>query len=438
VASLSIVMIVKNEADCLGECLASVCALADEVVVADTGSTDDTVSVARRFKARILHVPWRDDFAAARNEALAVATADWVLHIDADEVLDPSGAERIRALMRADGDGADAIEVTLRNYSNDIRSWRFMAVEPGDPFARGFAGYLPVPLLRLFRNGCGFEYREPVHENITESVVEKKGIIKPSTIVIHHYGFETNPEKMGKKRRRYYAIALAKSARQPENPKTWHDLAEQAFAVGEAAVAEEAARKALELDPMHLPAATMLGNILLNRGDLDAARTLFERMEGQGCRAPHIATALGAIACRQGRLDEARARLESIAQECPKDIPSRLYLARVDDLRGEFGSARARLLESLAIAPVLSELRNRVRAHELREEARKVLNSAADPGAVAQAMRTLVESLRLDSEDPLTYRALGMALESLGQHDQAQIQFDRANRLAGSTRRPPV
>ncbi len=432
VVSLSVVMIVRDEADCLAACLESVRAVAGEIVVADTGSTDDTVAVAARFGARVLHVPWRDDFALARNEALAVATGDWLLHVDADEVLDPAGAELIQDLLRADGDGADAIEVTLRNYSNDIRAWRWQAVDPGEAFARGYAGYLPVGLLRLFRNGRGFEYREPVHESISESVVERGGVIASVPIVVHHYGFETTPEKMAEKRRRYYAIAKTKSAQRPEDPKAWHDLAEQAFAVGETAVAEEAALEALEIDPAHLPAATTLGMILLNRGDIEGARTLFERVEMNGIRAPHVATALGAIACKQGRLDEAHARLQIVANEYPKDIQSRLYLARVSDLSGASDTARARLVEALAIAPSLAELEDRLRAHDLREDARQMLDVATDAGRISQAMHMLVESLRLDPEDPLTYRALGTALESLGQRDQAKAQFDRAERLEGS------
>ena len=74
--SLSVVMIVKNEAECLGECLESVRGIADELVIADTGSTDDTVSVAQRFGAVVFEIPWTDDFAEARNRGMARATGD--------------------------------------------------------------------------------------------------------------------------------------------------------------------------------------------------------------------------------------------------------------------------------------------------------------------------------------------------------------------------
>ena len=104
------------------------------------------------------------------------------------------GARRVRAIVDADGRGpdgtaADAIEVTLANYCDVPRAWRWVAVAPDAPMARGAAGYIAVGLLRLFRNGCGYEYREPVHENITESVLESGGRIRSEPVVVHHYGY---------------------------------------------------------------------------------------------------------------------------------------------------------------------------------------------------------------------------------------------------------
>ena len=79
---LSLAMIVKNEAANLPRCLASVQGLVDEMVVVDTGSTDDTVAIAESFGARMGHFPWTDDFAAARNESLRLCTGGWVLVLD--------------------------------------------------------------------------------------------------------------------------------------------------------------------------------------------------------------------------------------------------------------------------------------------------------------------------------------------------------------------
>src|ERR1051325_8465006 len=87
--TLSICMIVRDNEDTLARCLESVRPIADEIVVVDTGSKDSTVGIAENFGAIIGNFEWCDDFAAARNAALRLATCKWVLSIDADEWLSP-------------------------------------------------------------------------------------------------------------------------------------------------------------------------------------------------------------------------------------------------------------------------------------------------------------------------------------------------------------
>jgi len=82
---IAVVMIVRNEARCIERCLASVRPWVDEMVVLDTGSNDATLALAAACGAQVHHAPWGDDFAAARNAALALTDADWRLVLDADE-----------------------------------------------------------------------------------------------------------------------------------------------------------------------------------------------------------------------------------------------------------------------------------------------------------------------------------------------------------------
>ena len=424
--SLSVAMIVKNEAHCLAECLDSVQGIADELVIGDTGSTDDTVAIAERFGARVLRVPWRDDFAAARNEVLAHATGDWLLHLDADEMLDPEGARRIRALVDADGAGADAIEVTLANYCDDPRAWRWTTVAPGDPFARGHAGCIKVGLLRLFRNGMGFSYREPVHESITESVRECEGVVRTEPIVVHHYGYQPATAMGVDKMSRYLAIARRKVEERREDAKAWHDLAELEFAAGHVPEAETASRRALAIEPHHLGAATTLVNILLNRGDFKEARTLLEGLEAAGITAPHVQTALGAIDCREGNVQRARVRLEGVLEAAPEAVMARVCLARALDHLGDTRGARTQLEQASAIVPDIKEFRDLVEAHESRTEGERAYMRGDTKGA----LEALVQALRLDPEDPFTHNALGVVLAALGEAERARVSFDRALQLA--------
>jgi len=356
---------------------------------------------------------------------LAAATSDWLLHLDADEVVDPAGAQRIRAIVDADGFGADAVEVTLANYCDTPRAWRWIPVEPGDPAARGASGYIATGLLRLFRNGCGFEYREAVHENITESVLERAGKIRRELVIIHHYGYAASSESSAAKAAFYLELARKKVLSRPEDPKCWHDRAEQALACGHADEAEDACRQALRFDPRHLSAATTLANILLNRGDLDEAKALFETFEADGISPPHVVTTLGAIACRQGRLVEAQRRLEAVLDAAPKTIMAHLYLARTLDLLGQPDAARTQLERVLAIAPGLDELRDRLESHRLRTEAERLFEKNDTPAALS----TLVEALRLDPEDPITQNDLGVVAVALGDPARARGCFERALQL---------
>ena len=98
IMKLSVSMIVKNESSCLQKCLESVKS-ADEIVIVDTGSTDNTVEIAKKYTDKVYSGKdylWRDDFAYSRNQSLSKCTGDWVLIIDADEKLEDNGIQKCK------------------------------------------------------------------------------------------------------------------------------------------------------------------------------------------------------------------------------------------------------------------------------------------------------------------------------------------------------
>ena len=151
--SLSVVLITKNEAANLPRTLASV-AWAQEIVVLDSGSTDTTLEIARAAGARVFTEPWRG-FGAQKNAAIAHATGDWILSLDADEEVSPALAHEIQALLRNEPPHA-AYRIPRLNH--------FL----GQPLRHG--GYWPDPKLRLFRRGAARFEERPVHESMQAQV----------------------------------------------------------------------------------------------------------------------------------------------------------------------------------------------------------------------------------------------------------------------------
>jgi glycosyltransferase involved in cell wall biosynthesis len=99
---LSAALIVKNEEAFLSRCLESIKNEVDEIIIVDTGSTDNTVEIAKKFTDKVYYYKWHDDFAAARNEAFKYATGDYILSIDADEYL---VSKDIKSKIKGEGDG---------------------------------------------------------------------------------------------------------------------------------------------------------------------------------------------------------------------------------------------------------------------------------------------------------------------------------------------
>lgn len=146
--TLSVILITKNEAELVGQCLESV-KWADEIIVIDSGSTDATVEICKRYTDHVVVTDW-PGFGPQKNRALAMATGDWVLSIDADEEVTPGLAQEIREVMQA----PQVEGYTLPRLSSYCG--RFMR----------HSGWFPDPVLRLFQRNAGSFTPARVHEQV--------------------------------------------------------------------------------------------------------------------------------------------------------------------------------------------------------------------------------------------------------------------------------
>lgn len=98
--SVSVCMIVKNEEAVLRRCLESLQGTYDQLVIADTGSTDDTINIARSFTDEVYSIPWEDDFGKARNISFSYAKCDYIMYVDADDILPSEEKEKFLQLKK--------------------------------------------------------------------------------------------------------------------------------------------------------------------------------------------------------------------------------------------------------------------------------------------------------------------------------------------------
>lgn len=152
--TISLCMIVRNEAAVLARCLESVGSVADEIVIVDTGSTDQTREIARRYTDLVFDFPWIDDFSAARNESFAKASKDYLLWLDADDVILP--ADQAKLLL---------LKEQLSSDSNIDAIFLPYHVAFDENGTATFSYYRE----RLIRAQAGYRWQGPVHEAISVS-----------------------------------------------------------------------------------------------------------------------------------------------------------------------------------------------------------------------------------------------------------------------------
>ncbi len=204
---LSVCMIVRNEASVLEACLGSVRPVADEIIVVDTGSTDNTREIAQSFGARVFTHPWNDDFSEARNAGLDRALGKWILVLDADETLAEESCEKLRRIISKSP--AEGIEVRIRN------------VAPEDDLL----AYSDFHLTRLFRNRGWYRYKGSIHEQIRPSIERSGGSVRKSDLLIRHQGYVKETVQGDDSRVERNLFMLAKAVREaPGDPYLLYQL----------------------------------------------------------------------------------------------------------------------------------------------------------------------------------------------------------------------
>jgi Tfp pilus assembly protein PilF len=245
-------MIVKNSADTIRPCLESAREVVEQIVIADTGCTDNTCDIALEFGASIISFPWDDNFANARNAALKPMTTDWILVLDADEELDDSAEDQLPALLR--NSEAGGFVVPIRNYmlSRFNRGWDRMGV-PNDYIHKRAAGspsYILHENCRLFRRHPGIYFAGRIHELVEQQIRTLKLTLPVAPFFIHHFGQLVGETERKKKQIFYRDLLRRKTLEKPDDVVAWTQLGLHEFeCFGESEEALRCFERALTLQP---------------------------------------------------------------------------------------------------------------------------------------------------------------------------------------------
>lgn len=370
-ANVSLCMIVRDEAELLPRCLASVKDQVDELIVLDTGSRDRTPDIATEAGAKLLHTDWADDFSAARNQAIAAATGDWILVLDADEELIPEAWTELRSQL----DQPEALAFTVLREETQ-------------------AGQVPYSRLsRLFRNRPEIRFQRPYHELVDDSLLALQQqepnwrITAWPTPVIRHYGY-------GRDRLQQRGTA----ERMRRSLETWlADHPEDAYL------------------------CSKLGGLLVQEGDLKAAQRWLKQGLKQGRPEPAVRYELlyhlALLERRQGNVDAAIDRYQAALQE-PVDAIHKLgawvNLSHLYRDRGQVGLAYDAARQAVAAAPSAT-----VALTAWGLAARAISN-------YPEAIAAYQQALQLDPNDPSLYQNLGAVLFQVGQLEASYEAFRQA------------
>jgi glycosyltransferase involved in cell wall biosynthesis len=197
-ADFTLCLIVKDEEEYLEACLEGMAPYAKDVVVVDTGSSDGTVDIARRYTGHVILERFDGNFSRVRNIALAHVHTPWIVFLDADERFEPDMAARLGPELAATADDVLALRVLRYNF-----------------FATG--GWYSGKEIKIFRNHPGIRYRRAINESVKQSVAELGGQIGELPVLLNHFGHCRPRAVREAKAHRYMALMSAQLVHEPND-----------------------------------------------------------------------------------------------------------------------------------------------------------------------------------------------------------------------------
>ena len=313
--TISLCMIAKNEEKYLEQCLNSVKELVDEIIIVDTSSTDKTKEIAKKFNAKIYDFKWIDDFSAARNESIKHAAKDWILVLDADEVIEKRDLKKIKNIVQNEKDFA-GFKLEQRSY---IKNYFEGALKNNSDLdlVKQYQFYILNSLVRLFKNNLGIEFKHRVHE-LVEDYMEEHGLkYKKTDIILHHFGSLKGEETVKEKAEQYSKIILKQLKEKPESARYNYQAARMHLGRGDLSNALKHFKKAAKIEPSYKLVFSEIAKVYLQMNDKNRAIEYFKKSINHNPENPSPANNLAVVYMSMGKFDKAKEILEGQLKKHP-------------------------------------------------------------------------------------------------------------------------
>ncbi len=418
--TISLCAIAKDEEQFIAEMIESVKPLVSEIILVDTGSSDRTVEIVEEMGGRVFHRLWDDDFSAPRNLSIEQASGDWILVLDADEMIDESDHEKIRRLIQ---DPSKAYLLTQRHYSDDHRLSSFEPAKGEFPhWEKHYLGYFESSLCRLFPRRPEIEYRGRIHELVEHSIHEVGDVeLLMSGIRIHHYGHTPEVKKKKKKGNLYTPLGIKKTEEQPTTWKGYYELGVEHNCNDRREESAAAFTKAVELNPDYVPSWVNFGYVLTELG-----------------RYKEALDALAKALELEPENPEAHCNMGVMYMRTESHIMAESHLRRAISLKPDYVNAYSNLgLTLFKLGDVQGAAKIFQQAYQLAPRNITLLTrfafSLIEVGIIEEATVVLEEAMKINENDEGVWYCLSQAYQKLNQPDRAREAADRLRQIQASS-----
>jgi tetratricopeptide (TPR) repeat protein len=413
---LSLCMIVKNEEEELPLCVNCVKAVLDEIIIVDTGSTDNTKEIARQLGARVFDFPWIEDFSAARNESVRRATGDYILWLDADDRVDPPEVEKLNLLKQ--------------NFPWKKNKVYYLKVNSQSPVD----GETHFYHLRVFPNVAGARFEGRVHEQVFYRLKKLGMEFVQTDIILRHTGYH-DEATIRQKSERNLKIIEDELRQSPHNLVHLYNGARTLSGIGRVAEAIEYMEKIVGNETIRekerqffLEASILTGKYYADLGRYDRSAAIFQDLARQFPENGLVYFGLGESLFK---LKDYKAAIEALQQSISFPIEINMFPVNLGKLRYYqlhiLGECYMKTGQEELAREMLSRSLNLHRDHYTSLQTLGVL--ALQRGEFRQAADYFERAIKGGGELSSNYANLGLALRKLGRRGEAEKALLRSLEL---------